>query len=444
MRLLIRPSAVAFVLAVAVGPALARKPARTPCSGHFLLDSGQALVTNATSTGTDSVEVAGKRVTIGGTCTATGSLRTTRTGCPKGAGRTCWRLGARWNSCGDLVKPRVTLKIGFSCQKLTVSLRAKRRTPRRYTASLSACDAGAVSYASTWEAIQNTIFARHDCANVLCHGGATPQGGLDLRPDVAYKNLVQVASTELPSLSRVAPGDERQSYLWLKLLWKTDEAKLPDYLPHGVQLSGAPMPNNTSTLSPDELEVLRLWIYATAPETGTVAGTQALLNACLPPLTPITAIPLDAPPPDQGHQFVMPPWRLEAHSQHELCFATYFDFTDQVPAPFKDSFGNFLWNAQSLRQDPQSHHLILNLFSGSLDQSTIHDPSFGAWTCAGGATDGQPCEPTDVTSCGTGICRSKIEESFGCFGYGPRVNNSIFNFFAIGGAQKPQSDTDFA
>ncbi|TMA96723.1 MAG: hypothetical protein E6J70_15785, partial [Deltaproteobacteria bacterium] len=90
MRLPIRPSAVAFVLAVAgalpgtVGPALARKPARTPCSGHFLLDSGQALVTDATSTGTDSVEVAGKRVTIGGTCTATGSLRTTRTGCPRG------------------------------------------------------------------------------------------------------------------------------------------------------------------------------------------------------------------------------------------------------------------------------------------------------------------------------------------------------------------------
>src|SRR5439155_884018 len=84
----------------------------------------------------------------------------------------------------------------------------RRRTPRRYRASFTACDAGAVSYASTWEAIQNTIFARHDCANVLCHGGATPQGGLDLRPDVAYKNLVQVASTELPSLSRVAPGDE--------------------------------------------------------------------------------------------------------------------------------------------------------------------------------------------------------------------------------------------
>src|SRR5438094_1859358 len=278
MRLLIRPSAVAFVLAVAVGPALARKPARTPCSGHFLLDSGQALVTNATTTGTDSVEIAGKRVTIGGTCTATGSLRTTRTGCPRGEGRSCWRLGARWSSCGDLVNPRVTLKIGFGCQKLTVSLRAKHRTPRRYTASLSACDSGAVAYASTWDAIQKAIFARHDCANTICHGGATALNGqLDLRPDVAYKNLVQKASTEVPSLNRVEPGDERKSYLWLKLLAKTDPAKLdPTTLPPGVQLPlpGAPMPNNATTLSKDELEVLRLWIYGTAPKTGTVPGTQ--------------------------------------------------------------------------------------------------------------------------------------------------------------------------
>ena len=443
MRLLIRPSAVAFVLAVAVGPAFARKPARTPCSGHFLLDSGQALVTNATSTGTDSVEVAGKRVTIGGTCTATGSLRTTRTGCPRGEGRSCWRLGARWSSCGDLVKPRVTLKIGFGCQKLTVSLRAKHRTPRRYTASLSACDSGAVAYASTWDAIQKAIFARHDCANTLCHGGATALNGqLDLRPDVAYKNLVQKASTEVPSLNRVEPGDERKSYLWLKLLAKTDPAKLPDYLPPGVQVLLAPMPNNTTTLSKDELEVLRQWIYATAPETGTVAGTQTILNACLPPVVPITAAPLDPPPPDQGHQFVMPPWKLPAHSQHELCFATYFDFTDQVPAQFKDPFGDFIWNAQTLRQDPQSHHLILNLFLGSVAQ--IHDPSFGTWTCAGGEKDGQVCEPTDLTSCGSGICRSEMQESFACVGYGPQLPGRFFNYTQIGGAQKAQSDIDFA
>jgi len=300
---------------------------------------------------------------------------------------------------------------------------------------------GGTTYASTWEAIQKTIFTRYDCANDLCHGSAK-QGALDLRPEVAYANLIETPSSEVPSLPRVEPGDERRSYLWLKLLAKTDPGSLPSYLPPGVQVLYSPMPNNTAALTPDELEALRLWIYATAPEQGTVEGTQSLLNACLPPPTPITAIPLDPPPPDQGLQFVMPPWRLEAHSQHELCFATYYDFTDKVPAQFKDGFGNFLWNAQTLRQDPQSHHLILNLFIGSVSQ--IHDPSFGTWTCAGGEKDGQVCEPTDLTSCGSGICRSQIKETFACIGYGPQVPNQFINYYAIGGAQKAQADLDFA
>ena len=434
---------VAVAVAAAVAPAHAKKTKHTPCAGHFLLDSGESLVTNASSTAADALEVAGKQVTIGGTCVKRASLHTTRTG---------WRLQARWSSCGDLSRIRFTATIGFDCQKLTGTLRAKHKTRRRFTAHLSGCDTGSVSYASTWDAIQKTIFVRHDCANDLCHGSAK-QGGLDLRPDAAYRSLIQVSSTEVPSFYRVTPGDERRSYLWLKLLAKTDPTKLPNELPPGVQLAGSPMPNNTTTLSKGELEVLRQWIYATAPETGTVSGTQTALNACLPPAAPITAIPLDPPPPDTGHQFTMPPWKLEAHSQHEYCFATYFDFTDKVPVEFKipagllangcfDPNGCFTWDAQTLRQDPQSHHLILDLFTGSLDQ--IHDPAFGTWTCAGGEKEGQVCEPTDLTSCGTGTCRSQIRESFGCIGYGPKVNNSFLNYFQIGGAQRAQSEIDFA
>src|SRR5439155_7988672 len=188
------------------------------------------------------------------------------------------------------------------------------------------------------------------------------------------------------------------------------------------------------------------------------------------------AIPLDPPAPDKGLQFTMPAWPLQAHSQHELCFATYYDFTDKVPAEFKipadyfkngcfDPNGCFTWDAQTLRQDPQSHHLILNLFAGSLSQ--IHDPAFGAWTCIGGDKDGQTCEPTDLTSCGSGICRSQMRETFACIGYGapvygkcdtstgtctgnPRqactkdVNCPLPNYYAIGGAQKAQSEVDFA
>jgi len=452
MRVAIRLSAGVLVLAVAVAPAFAKKTRPTPCSGRFLLDAGASLVTAAASTGTDALTVADRQVTIGGSCSATASLGRTRKGCPAGERQGCWRLRARWSSCGDLSKPTLAATVSFDCKKLVGTLRAKHQPRRRFTASLSGCDTGAVAYAGTWEAIQNTIFVRHDCANDLCHGSAK-QGGLDLRPDVAYANMIQVPSTEVPSLNRIEPGDERRSYLWLKLLAKTAPEKLPDNLPPGVQIAGSPMPNNTSTLSTDELEVLRQWIYATAPETGTVAGTQTALNVCLPPAAPISAIPLDPPAPDKGLQFTLPPWKLEAHSQHELCFATYYDFTDKVPAEFKipalngangcfDPDGCFVWNTQTLRQDPQSHHLILNLFAGSVDQ--IHDPSFGAWTCVGGERDGAACEPTDLTSCDSGVCRSEVRETFACIGYGPAVPGAPFNSFAIGGAQKAESRIDFA
>ena len=33
----------------------------------------------------------------------------------------------------------------------------------------------------------------------------------------------------------------------------------------------------------------------------------------------------------------MPPWHLEAHSEHEICFATYYDISAQVPKEFQDS-----------------------------------------------------------------------------------------------------------
>src|SRR5881409_2291724 len=184
MRAAIRLSTVVLVLAVAVAPVFAKKTTHTPCSGRFLLDSGQSLVTEAASTGTDELVLAGRQVTIG-SCSATGSLSRTRTGCPAGERHGCWQLRARWSSCGDLSKPSLAATISFDCRNLTGTLRAKHQPRRRFTASLSGCDTGAVAYASTWDAIQKTIFARHDCANDLCHG-SFKQAGLDLRPDVAY------------------------------------------------------------------------------------------------------------------------------------------------------------------------------------------------------------------------------------------------------------------
>lgn len=293
------------------------------------------------------------------------------------------------------------------------------------------CDGSA--FASTFAAIQQVIFENRGCTASVCHSSTAQQGELDLSPEVAYDNLFEVRSSET-TLNRVQPGDKDRSYLWLKLAAATD----PSLLPPGFQIVGAPMPNGLAPLTPDELEALRLWIYGGAPRTGTVPGTDELLNACLPKAEPILIEPLAPPEPGTGVQLRMPPWPLEAHSEHEICFATYYDITDQVPERYRDPSGRmFRFSTSELRQDPQSHHLILYRYLGP-DDVDLHHPSFGGWTCNGGERAGEPCEPRDLQACGAGICTSAIRQSFACIGFGPPVASGPTQA-SIGGAQSAQS-----
>ena len=288
-----------------------------------------------------------------------------------------------------------------------------------------ACTSGE-AFDSTFGAIQKVVFERNGCTQDICHGSAK-NGGLDLRPDAAYDSIFDVPSTE-STLKRIEPGDKSRSFLWLKLAAKTD--------PGSVEIVGAPMPNNLPVISVSELEALRLWIYSGAPRTGTVPGTEGLLDACLPEAHPITIKPLDPPPPGEGVQMVLPSVSLPKNHEQEICFATYYDLSDQVPAEFRDPSGDFFrFQAQELRQDPQSHHLTLNYSGISIDQ--IHDPSFGAWTCDGGEHAGDTCEPTDTTSCGSGYCRSEPKPAVGCIGYGPPATGSFLKIIA--GAQQAQA-----
>jgi hypothetical protein len=302
--------------------------------------------------------------------------------------------------------------------------------PTPTTPNVPSCEAGA-SYDSTFAAIQNVIFEKHGCTQQVCHGSGA-SGTLDLSPDVAYGNLVEVRSFG-SALNRVSPGDKDRSYLWLKVAAATK--------PGTVEIGGSPMPLGLPALSENELEALRLWIYAGAPQTGTVIGTENLLDACLPEPKPITIKPLDPPPAGEGVQLEMPQWPLPAASEHEVCFASYYDLTDQVPEQFRDPSGEYLrYDREELRQDPQSHHLILNYSIVTADQ--IHDPGFGEWTCRGGERDGESCEPTDKTSCGAGHCAGYIRDGFACTGYGPAVQGGL-SYFQIGGAQQAQQLTEY-
>jgi len=419
-------SLAALVAAVVATPAAAKKAAAPTCSAQFAI--AQSGTANVPASVLRLVSIDATGVTVATECgTVVSRPKRTRHG---------WKFRAHWRPCDGAPKVVLAARVDGACTTLNGVLRTRKphRTVKLGLRVAPTC-AETSSFASTFDGIQSTIFEKHGCTDQTCHGSVAKQGNLDLSPGEAYRNLFQVPSTA-SALPRVEPGDERRSFLWLKLAAATDPSQLPAH----VDVPGAPMPNGLPPLSKDELELVRLWIYSGAPETGTVAGTPALLGACLPPPTPITIEPLAAPAPGDGIQFEMPPWKLEAHSEHEICFATYYDITDRVPKEFQDPTGTyFRFSGQELRQDPQSHHLILNRYFGHAD---VHDPSFGGWTCNGGDRAGQQCEPTDPTSCGGGgFCMTPIQQSFACIGFGPSDGGAVS--FAIGGAQKAQASVDY-
>jgi hypothetical protein len=192
------------------------------------------------------------------------------------------------------------------------------------------------------------------------------------------------------------------------------------------------MPVGLPALSEGELEAVRLWIQGGAPRTGAVGDPTKggssdtiadLLGACLPVAGPVQIAPLEAPPVDEGIQFRAPPWLLAPETEREICVATYYDFSDQVPEEFKSADGTkFYTNGSRLRQDPASHHYVLS--SPPLDTSYANDPTFGRWTCYGGDEPGSECDPLNTASCaGGGVCGSELKDALACLGFGPQTGD---------------------
>lgn len=78
----------------------------------------------------------------------------------------------------------------------------------------------------------------------LCH---PPMGnGMDLSPQYAYSELVNVPSENWAPALRVAPGDPEASVLWNKINF--------------TEVYGLGMPPNGTALSSAELQTIREWI----------------------------------------------------------------------------------------------------------------------------------------------------------------------------------------
>ena len=386
----------------------------------------------------------------------------------------------------------VTLTIGDAklCAHFAQPKTRRQRVVGSATKALDVCPCE--KFDSTWEAIQTVIFARHGCTDQTCHGsvaGAESSGGLNLSPDVAYENLVNVFS-ELGQMDRVEPGSPtNDSFLYRKLAAKT--AGL-------AGVPGTPMPSGLPALGTDELEALRLWIQYSAKKDGVVPNTEGLLNSCLPPVKPPHLDPPSPPPAGQGVQYYAPPWNIPAHKEDEGCYATYSNLTDadvppeyQTPCP--DFWGGptkkcYFFNKSELTQEPNSHHSIIHIYRGAygLDAPGLgHScngggPSFngkacnpanpgvdapdgdgcGTGTCkdgfnfrCGGTNDGAACDPRAPDACGPDAkCLGVYKSSLACIDFGPPDfggagaalgGASGANAPQVGGSQQPFSRTSF-
>jgi cysteine-rich repeat protein len=390
----------------------------------------------------------------------------------------------------------------------------------------SACrfvECASQEFTSTYQAIQERIFdePRYGCSAVTCHHPATAAlaGNLDLSADASYAALLGPDRLGAPStgspMRRVEPVDPQLSFLYRKLATRLD----PDLveIPLAFPTEGFPMPREPFfALAPEHLEALRLWIRAGAPPDTVVDGTASLLDTCLPPPDP-QKIPVPAPPPPDpqtgeptGFQLQQPPWPLlgrtaSSQGEDEICMATYYDLSAVVPewarmpcpAPFAlerrcrvggpapcssdaecPGEGNacavarnatnptsecLVWHRQVLKQDPQSHHSIVTIYTGASDTT---DPAWGAWSRRSD-DPADPCyplrwpdrnSPPPECACDpTAIdpargfapgCSGGIESQVACIGFGPA---DAGNFNLAGGgsnqltlSQEPIFDLELA
>jgi hypothetical protein len=267
------------------------------------------------------------------------------------------------------------------------------------------------SFESSFAAIEKVIFEAHGCTAAACHGAAA-SGGMDLRPGSAHENLVNAQSTS-SKLARVQPGSATDSFLYEKLAAAT--------MPDRVKTTGSPMPVGTAPLSRDELEAVRIWILHSAPETGNVddpttgATVGKLLAACTPPAKPIKATPLEMPASNEGVQFVLPGYTLEAGTEIEQCTPFAYDYTDKVPAEYKDESRNVMFvNSSRVLQDPSSHHMVV--WNPSQGLGSVPD---SGWTCHGGARHGLPCNASNLDCGAEAACAGPAAPGTFCQSSGP-------------------------
>jgi hypothetical protein len=198
---------------------------------------------------------------------------------------------------------------------------------------------------ASYDLIQERIFDV-SCAVSGCHGSPADatyaQHRLVLEKTVSYGYLVGVAPTQANAkangLLRVKAYKSDESLLYHKLN--------PNASHHAGKNYGSTMPLGGNPLSVGQIEFVRRWIEAGAPQTGNVADEKLLDDTT--PSTVDSFVPLPAPAPGEGFQLKVEKFEVAPNFEREL-------FVRRALNNPQDLYVNRL----VLRSRANSHHLVI-------------------------------------------------------------------------------------
>jgi hypothetical protein len=136
-----------------------------------------------------------------------------------------------------------------------------------------------IALSADFQSIQDNVFTPI-CS--VCHAGGGAPEGLRLDQANAYNLLVGTASTEVPSVKRVEPGDPDSSYIIQKL--------------EGHAAVGARMPFGGPYLTSDTVAFIRQWITNGAPPAA-AAAAQTAPKFAVSGVVPDSSEPVSQSPP---------------------------------------------------------------------------------------------------------------------------------------------------
>jgi len=216
---------------------------------------------------------------------------------------------------------------------------------------------------STWEIIQDNIWTQK-C--VICHDHGlyfAEQSGLILAEDVAYEELINVTPTNEHAAEDGLElvGTDGITSVYSSFLWEKINANNYEHFYEDHPEYGAIMPLGMDFLTNGELEFIRQWIIAGAPESGTVANESLLEDTTI--FEPPEFEPLEIP--ENGLQVHLPPFEVLPQFERELFY--YVE---------PDTQGFLYINRITTTMRPGSHHFIVYTFDesaiGSLPESGIY------------------------------------------------------------------------